>query len=33
MVHDDIVIYNVKNGNKEDFGLIVEKYKDQLYSF
>ncbi len=33
MVHDDIVIYNVKNGKKEDFGLIVEKYKDQLYSF
>lgn len=33
MIHDDIVIYNVKNGNKEEFGLIVEKYKDQLYSF
>lgn len=33
MIHDDMVIYNVKNGNKEDFGLIVDKYKDQLYSF
>jgi RNA polymerase sigma factor, sigma-70 family len=33
MIHDDIVIYNVKNGNKEDFGLLVDKYKDKLYSF
>lgn len=33
MIHDDIIIYNVKNGNTEDFGLIVQKYKDSLYSF
>lgn len=33
MIHDDMVIYNVKSGNKEEFGLIVDKYKDQLFSF
>lgn len=33
MVQDDIIICNVKNGNKEEFGLLVDKYKDSLYSF
>lgn len=33
MIHEDLVIYNVKNGKTEDFGLIVEKYKDSLYSY
>lgn len=33
MIHDDMIVYNVKNGKREDFGLIVEKYKDSLYSY
>ncbi len=33
MIHEELVIYNVKNGKTEDFGLIVEKYKDSLFSF
>ncbi|MDR0953225.1 MAG: RNA polymerase sigma factor [Elusimicrobiota bacterium] len=32
-MQDDIIIASIKNGKKEDFGLLVEKYKNQLYSF
>lgn len=33
MIQEDIIIANVKKGNTEDFGLIVEEYKDSLYSY
>jgi RNA polymerase sigma-70 factor (ECF subfamily) len=32
-MNDDIIIQNVKNGQHDQFGKLVEKYKDQLYSF
>lgn len=33
MTQEDIIIASIKKGNTEDFGLIVEKYKDCLYSY
>jgi len=30
---EELIIKDVKNGNTEAFGLLVEKYKDHLYSF
>lgn len=33
MQEEELIIYDVKNGNKEKFGLLVEKYQDSLYTF
>jgi RNA polymerase sigma-70 factor (ECF subfamily) len=32
-MQDEEIISNIKSGGKEAFGLLVEKYGDQLYSF
>ena len=32
-MQDEIIIKEVKNGNKEQFGLLVEKYQNSLFTF
>jgi RNA polymerase sigma-70 factor (ECF subfamily) len=32
-MQEELIIYDVKNGNKEKFGELVEKYQDALYTF
>jgi len=32
-MQDEQIILDIKNGNREAFGLLAEKYKDALYSF
>lgn len=33
MQDEQLIIYDVKNGNKEKFGLLIEKYQDSLFTF
>lgn len=32
-MQEELIINEVKNGNKEKFGLLVEKYQDALFTF
>ena len=33
MQEEELIIYDVKNGNKEKFGELVEKYQNSLFTF
>ena len=33
MQDEEVIIYEVKNGNKEIFGELVKKYQDSLFTF
>ena len=32
-MQEELIINEVKNGNKEKFGLLIEKYQDTLFTF
>ena len=32
-MQEELIINEVKNGNKEKFGLLIEKYQDALFTF